>query len=184
MAKLFDYTWTWIWLKQTHTQHPTKNSQTNRMFWPIKRVFALWKISSASSLLSAIVQNNSVPFEKSECKQHQVSVICKPCLIYVIKYIVMVTHSSILAMDRGTWQATVPGVAKESDTTLQLNSNSIVLTWHPVSIAPNSLVKIHSVIKTNHLWFSFLLIRKLQPRNDSRNLKELVKSKKCHAWVN
>ena len=44
-------------------------------------------------------------------------------------------------------------------------------------MAPNSPVKIHSVIKTNHLWFSFLLIRKLQPRNDSRNLKELVKSK-------
>ena len=44
-------------------------------------------------------------------------------------------------------------------------------------MAPNSPVKIHSVTKTNHLWFSFLLIRKLQPRNDSRNLKELVKSK-------
>ena len=45
----------------------------------------------------------------------------------------MVTHSSILAVDRGTWQATVHGVAKESDTTLQLNNdNSIVLTWHPV----------------------------------------------------
>lgn len=43
----------------------------------------------------------------------------------------MVTHSSILAVGRGTWQAAVRGVAKESDTTLQLN-NSIVLTWHPV----------------------------------------------------
>ena len=38
----------------------------------------------------------------------------------------MVTHSNILAgggksIDRGTWQATVCGDAKESDTTQQLN---------------------------------------------------------------
>lgn len=131
MAKLFDYIWTWIWLKQTHTQHPTKDSQTNRVFWPMKRVFAFWSISSASSLLGAVVQNYPVPFEKSQCKQQQVSVICKPCLTYVIKYSVTVTHSSILAVGRGTWQATVRGVAKESDTTSQPN-NSIVLTWHPV----------------------------------------------------
>ena len=41
----------------------------------------------------------------------------------------MATHSSILAwknpMDRGAWQATVHGVAKELDTTEQLNINNV-----------------------------------------------------------
>ena len=41
------------------------------------------------------------------------------------------THSSILAMenpmDRGAWQTTVLGVAKESDMTKQLNNN--ILIW-------------------------------------------------------
>ena len=40
----------------------------------------------------------------------------------------MATHSSVLVlgnpMDRGTWWATVHGVAKELDTTLQLNNSN------------------------------------------------------------
>ena len=44
----------------------------------------------------------------------------------------MATHSSILAwripMDRGAWQATVHGVAKELDTTEQLNNKTAVCT--------------------------------------------------------
>ena len=40
----------------------------------------------------------------------------------------MATHSSILAwripMDGGAWQAAVPGVAEESDTTERLNNNN------------------------------------------------------------
>ena len=35
----------------------------------------------------------------------------------------MASHSSILAVDRGAWWATVHGVAKELDTTQQLNNN-------------------------------------------------------------
>ena len=42
----------------------------------------------------------------------------------------MATHSSILAMenpmDRGAWQTTVLGVAKESDMTKQLNNNILI----------------------------------------------------------
>jgi len=41
----------------------------------------------------------------------------------------MATHSSILAwripVDRGAWPATVHGVAKESDTTEQLNNSNV-----------------------------------------------------------
>jgi len=41
----------------------------------------------------------------------------------------MATHSKILAWEiswtEGAWQATVHGVAKESDTTQQLNNNSV-----------------------------------------------------------
>ena len=46
----------------------------------------------------------------------------------------MATHSSIPAwknpIDRGTWQATVPGVTKESDMTQQLNTTSTIkICW-------------------------------------------------------
>ena len=45
----------------------------------------------------------------------------------------MATHSSVLAwrdpMDRGTWWATVIGVAKELDMTDRLNNNELKKVW-------------------------------------------------------
>ena len=51
----------------------------------------------------------------------------------------MTTRSSILAwripMDRGAWQATVHGVAKEEDMPLQLNSNNHRIIEYEVRLA-------------------------------------------------
>ena len=42
-----------------------------------------------------------------------------------------------IPMDRGAWQATIHGVAKESDTTQQLNSNNKVHTQTDLPIRPS-----------------------------------------------
>ena len=52
-------------------------------------------------------------------------------------------------MDRGAWQATVHGVVKESDTTEQLNNNSLeeaseTLNW---GISKNDLLTVFKNVK-------------------------------------
>ena len=52
-------------------------------------------------------------------------------------------------MDRGAWQATVHGVVKESDTTEQLNNNSLeeaseTLNW---GISKNELLTVFKNVK-------------------------------------